>query len=126
MSSRWSHGNLVSGDRTSVGCFARPELVTLFVVANLGLTPSRAQTTHTVELMGLDFVPADLTVEVGDTIHWVWVSGFHNVESGVVKHFSGLHDGNFRSGDPTDAVGTTFDLLFDQAFLDAHPMPGNG
>lgn len=77
------------------------------------------QTTHTVQLIGLDFVPPDLTVELGDTVLWDWVSGFHNVESGV----GGLHDGNFRSGDPTGDDATTFEVLFDQAFLDANPVP---
>ena len=77
--------------------------------------------THTVELDGGGFLPADVTVNVGDTVHWVWIGGLHNVESGV----GGVFDGNFRSGDPTGAAGTTFDLTFDQAFLDANPMPGN-
>ena len=49
----------------------------------------------------------------------MWVSGSHNVESGV----GGNHDGNFRSGDP--GRGLTFDIVFDAAFLDAHIMVGN-
>ena len=72
--------------------------VAIFGVAALGLTPSSAQTTHTVELVGVQFVPANLTIQLGDTVHWVWVSGLHNVESGVVENFTGTHDGNFRSG----------------------------
>lgn len=86
---------------------------------------AEAQTTHDVSLSGFLFTPADITIEVGDTVHWQWVSGTHNVESGVVVSGVGVFDGNFRSGDPTSVVGTTFDVTFDQAFLDAHPMPNN-
>jgi glucose/arabinose dehydrogenase/plastocyanin len=68
---------------------------------------------------GFIFDPADITIQVGDTVHWVWRGGFHNVESGV----GGIHDGNFRSGNPTSVIGTTFDVTFDQAFLDENPMP---
>ncbi len=70
---------------------------------------------------GFNFTPADLTIQLGDTVRWTWAGGFHNVESGV----SGAHDGNFRSGNPTSANGTIFEFTFDQAFLDANPMPGN-
>ena len=83
--------------------------------------------TITVQLVGFTFVEQDITIEVGDTVHWEWVSAlhFHNVESGVVVSGAGVHDGMFRSGDPTSVVGTTYDLVFDQAFLDAHPIAGN-
>jgi glucose/arabinose dehydrogenase/plastocyanin len=68
---------------------------------------------------GFDFIPADVTIEVGDTVHWDWDSGFHNVESGV----GGVHDGNFRSGPATSDPNTTYDLTFDAAFLADNPMP---
>ncbi|MEE9295813.1 MAG: plastocyanin/azurin family copper-binding protein [Phycisphaerae bacterium] len=87
--------------------------------------PAPAQTTHTVDLAGISFTPTDRTINVGDTVHWQWLSGLHNVESGVVQGSVGAHDGNFRSGDPTSAPGTTFELTFDAAFLAAKPMPGN-
>ena len=76
-------------------------------------------------LDGLLFLPADITIDRGDTVHWEWVSGDHNVESGVIDAGAGVPDGNFRSGDPTAVVGNSFDLVFDQAFLGANPMPGN-
>lgn len=69
----------------------------------------------------LQFTPANITIEVGDTVHWDWVSGFHSVQSGVM----GVYDGNFRSGDPTLNTSTTFDVIFNDAFLAAKPMPGN-
>jgi plastocyanin len=82
----------------------------------------RAQTVHTVELQTLGFVPEDLTIKLGDTVEWVWIDGFHNVESGVIQDGMGVHDGNFRSGDP-QFPPATYQVTFDQAFLDGHPMP---
>jgi len=103
----------------------------LSVLATSGLVvggiayPVLAQTVHTVELVGIIFLPADINVNVGDTVHWVWdsVLHFHNVESGIVVSGIGIPDGNFISGAPT--LTATFDLIFDQDFLDVTPMPGN-
>jgi len=66
-----------------------------------------------------DFVPVRVEIETGDTVHWFWAGGSHNVESGS----GGSHDGNFRSGDPEFSTSTTFDVVFDEAFLAANPMP---
>jgi plastocyanin len=72
---------------------------------------------YDVTLDGMDFVyngmtnmDIDLTVEVGDTVRWTWVSGFHNVVSG----FPGDPDEGvlFESGEPTDEVGMTFSYTF--------------
>ncbi len=38
------------------------------------------------------------TIHVGDTVHWVWVSGTHNVESGPCPPCT--PDGKFSSGNP--------------------------
>ena len=84
-----------------------------------------AQTTHNVQLVGFTFIPPTLKIDTGDTVHWEWVEGVHNVESGIIVAGAGVPDGNFLSGAPTGVVGTTFDVVFDQAFLDAQPMPGN-
>jgi plastocyanin len=81
-----------------------------------------AQTTHTVQLLDMSFEPSDLKIRLGDTVHWVWVSSVHNVESGVVENKVGVHDGRFRSGDPD--FDLTFDLRFDRAFIEARPAPG--
>lgn len=79
-----------------------------------------AQVTHDVDVgPGLDFAPADLTIALGDTVRWTWQGGSHNVESGV----GGVHDGNFTSGAPTPAVGTVYEVIFDDEFLKSHPMP---
>ncbi|MEM7307071.1 MAG: plastocyanin/azurin family copper-binding protein [Planctomycetota bacterium] len=81
-----------------------------------------AQTTHTVSNgPGFEFAPADLTIQVGDTVQWVWQGTFfHNVESGV----GSVPDGIFTSGSPVQGPAT-FSVTFDQAFLNANPVPGN-
>lgn len=78
-----------------------------------------AQTTHNVDLFSLSFSDPALTIAVGDTVQWTWLNGMHNVESGV----GGIHDGIFRSGAPTFPP-MIFSVTFDQAFLDANPVPG--
>lgn len=93
--------------------------------AAMEAAPARAQTIHQVDLVGFQFIPPNLTIEVGDTVHWVWISGFHNVESGEIVGGAGVHDGRFRSGAPSSIVGTTFDFAFDDAFLVATPADGN-
>lgn len=97
----------------------------LVVALSVGAGVARAQTTHTVQLVGIAFDPASITVNIGDTVRWEWVLGNHNVESGVIEAGLGVPDGNFISGAPTGVTGTTFELLVDQAFLDANPMPGD-
>jgi len=34
---------------------------------------------HIVELLDMSFSPENLNIETGETVEWVWVSGFHNV-----------------------------------------------
>jgi plastocyanin len=84
---------------------------------------SAAAATHTVTVApGGSFVfsPADIIVAAGDTVHWVWGSTGHNVRSGV----PGSPTPYFYSGLPA-AAGTTFDVVFDMAFVIANPVPGN-
>ncbi|MCP4250576.1 MAG: hypothetical protein GY778_26335 [bacterium] len=67
------------------------------------------------------FDPSVVTIQSGDTVHWEWVGPIpNNVESGR----DGVHDMNFRSGDPT-AAPNDFDHLFSQGFLNGKPMPAN-
>lgn len=49
----------------------------------LGLLGSAQAATHTVTQTGLTFVPANLTIETGDTVEWVWTAGFHTVTNGL-------------------------------------------
>lgn len=75
--------------------------------------------TFIVELDGPAFVfggmtnmDIDLSVEVGDTVRWVWISGFHNVVNG----FPGDPDEDtlFNSGPPTNDPATFFEYIFDE------------
>jgi plastocyanin len=65
------------------------------------------------------FSPADITISVGDTVHWYWRSDEHNVRSGV----PGSPTPYFYSGPPALA-GTTFDVVFDMAFIIANQTAG--
>jgi plastocyanin len=90
-----------------------------FLLASLlfavGASTATAQTTHNVDLVGISFTPAHITIAEGDTVVWHWVSGLHNVES---------NDGFFSSGVPVTGPNT-FSVTFDAAFLAASPANGN-
>ncbi len=92
-----------------------PALLALVCAASA----AQAQTTHTVSVNGFSFTPAALTIDVGDTVLWVWGGfDFHDVQSGV----GGIPDGIFSSGVPV-LPPNTFSVTFDQTFLDANPVP---
>jgi len=59
---------------------------------------------HTVNQVGLTFVPEELTVNIGDTVEWVWSTGLHTVTSGV------------------DLVDPNLGILFDQALDSGNPL----
>ena len=100
----------------------RMQMTLAILIATGILATASAQTTHNVDVgPGFTFTPTDIVIEVGDTVRWTWVSGFHNVESGL----SGTHDGIFRSGDPTSVVGTEYEVTFDEAFVAANPVLDN-
>ena len=66
--------------------------------------PAHGQVTHniTVGPMGtLVFDPADIVIDVGDSVLWTWesVAIIHNVVSGEL----GIQDGHFFSGAPMTA-----------------------
>lgn len=70
--------------------------------------------THTVNQVGLTFDPADITIDVGDTVEWVHSFGVHTVTNGT---------------GPTDPlVGTLFDAplsggTFSYTFTTAGDVP---
>ncbi len=73
----------------------------------------------------LAFTPANIAINVGETVEWTFQSGGHNVMAGV----PGVHTGYFRSvppgnNDVTNPIGATFLVTFDQAFLSANPGDG--
>ena len=92
-------------------------------ILTLALLPAtvRGDTVHVIVGPGGDFVfsPADAVINVGDTVRWTWDSSNHNVGSGL----PGSPTPYFFSGPPAPA-GTVFDVLFDQAFLNANPVAG--
>jgi plastocyanin len=47
------------------------------------LSASAPAATHQVGQSGFSFLPADLTIEVGDTVEWVWGGGIHTVTHGT-------------------------------------------
>ena len=83
---------------------------------------AHAGVVHVVDVGPLvSFSQADIIIQVGDTVRWEWKGLLmHNVESGV----GAVHDGNFRSGLPIFGPNI-FQVTFDQAFLNAQPMPDN-
>lgn len=82
-------------------------------------TEANAQTTHTVNLNAFSFSPALVNIEMGDTVRWNWVGGFHNVVSGV-----SVPDGIFSSGSPVPAPAI-FEVTFDADFLAANTVSNN-
>jgi plastocyanin len=49
----------------------------------------------TVLVKSASFSPTDVTIHPGDTIHWVWDRGRHNVVSGPIAGGQGVADGKF-------------------------------
>ncbi len=85
-----------------------PLLATLLIAS-----AASAQTTHTVVVgpngSGNSFSPAELTIELGDTVLWDWQNGYHNVVS--------FHN-VFSSGGATTPPNS-YQVVFDQALLNS-------
>ncbi len=85
----------------------------LGTLAGLILMGNGMAATHQVMQLGFTFVPDDLTIAVGDTVEWVWSSGFHTVTQGLddlnppvgAKLFDG----------PLDLANSTFTFTFMEA-----------
>jgi plastocyanin len=88
------------------------------LILMLALTPlvAAAQTTHTVNQTGTSFSPASLTIEVGDTVRWVWSSLAHTVTSGT-----GTSDPSV--GALFDAPLNTFSPEFQFTFTETGTVP---
>lgn len=79
---------------------ASPTARTLTLLTALALVlgaPPLQAAEHTVNISGTSFVPADLDVEVGDTVTWVNDGGLHNVNA---------LDASFTSGPPSTDMWT--------------------
>ncbi|HKX45348.1 MAG TPA: plastocyanin/azurin family copper-binding protein, partial [Planctomycetota bacterium] len=114
--------------RTPTPTMRTPSLAAALLLCGAGL--AEAQTVHTVQLFSATFSPKNITIQVGDTVRWVWVTGLHNVESGTLTtdafgNWVGVHDGNFTSGDLVLIPPGPYEVTFDYAFLAGNPMPNN-
>jgi plastocyanin len=68
----------------------RSVMIGLSAVATLPAIAARAATDHAVAIQGMKFVPADLSVAVGDTVT------FTNMDS--APHTGTANDGSFETG----------------------------
>ena len=93
---------------------SRPRfLLKCWIFASLTL-PLCFGTTTTIQIVDFDFVdgsgnPFDPTIEVGDTVEWVWQSGFHSTTSvaGQSEFWdSGAHTPSFTFSHTFTQVGT--------------------
>jgi plastocyanin len=93
----------------------------LLVFSALTLATSARASVVVVTQSNLGFVPRNVTIEVGDTVRWVWTSQTHTVtegEDGIINGDEAWH-GILQSTTPT------FEVTFDAAFLAAHAKPCN-
>ena len=77
--------------------------------------------TVTVTQTNLSFSPQHVTISVGDTLRWVHTGGQHDVTEGN----DGSVDGDEAFFGFLDTASTSFEVVFDAAFLSANPRPGN-
>jgi plastocyanin len=63
---------------------------------------------QTVTVQDFQFSPAQITINIGDTIHWVWMNGSHTTTSG--NSASCTPDGKWSA--PLDSTHPTFDHTF--------------
>jgi plastocyanin len=71
-----------------------------------------AQVTHTVNQVGTSFSPSQLTIEVGDTVRWVWSVGFHTVTSGTGASDPGV---GALFDTPLNSTAPQFEFQFTEA-----------
>ncbi len=100
---------------------ARPERALCLLVVLIGLgsicanTTSTEAATHIVNVSGtiaappFVFTPATLTIQSGDVVRWVWVSGGHTTTSGT----GGVPNGIWSA--PIDVGNSSFQRTFNSA-----------
>jgi plastocyanin len=84
-------------------------LLLVFIVLFFGFYRNALAASSTVQVgagFANAFAPQNLTVTQGDTVNWVWVSGFHNVTSGSCPGGNYVADGKFISGAATTPANT--------------------
>jgi plastocyanin len=85
----------------------------------LGAAPVNA-TTIVVTASGFSFTPANITIQVGDTVRWQRVTLSHTVTEGT----DGTVDGDETFHAILDGLNPIYELTFDAAFVSANPRPG--
>ncbi len=55
---------------------------------------------HTVNVQNYVFIPANLNVQVGDTIRWVWINGVHTTTSTTIPTGASSWDAPMTSSNP--------------------------
>lgn len=94
---------------------------TLFIFKISGAEP---KTHRVLAYYNLQFVPKHITVNVGDTVEWLWVSAGHPIKSGK----DGKHDGVFATSSSNREdfpAGTKFRVKFSKKILRKHPKKRN-
>ncbi len=96
-------------------------LMVLPAVCAMALAGVASGATVVVNQTGITFSPADITIDEGDTVQWVWSGGSHTVTEGVGGGpcVGCAFDSPLNSGTPTYSVN------FDSAFLATNPRAGN-
>ena len=82
----------------------RSALLLALLAGVVVVPPALAQDPDPVEVGNIFFEPEALTVDVGDTVTWEWVGGFHNVVSDGCGEGRTTPDGCY-----TNAAGEVFD-----------------
>ena len=81
---------------------------------------ARADTIQVLQLSG-HFSPADVTIQLGDTVTWVHVSGQHTVTEGT----DAILDGSEAFHSLLNGQVTSFSVTFDAELLAAYPRVGD-
>lgn len=74
-------------------------------VAIMSLLSSKAATIQVqVGAGGLKFTPQDVTIQVGDTVQWTWVTSMHSSTSGTPGNPDGMWDSGIQNSGSGEQV----------------------